>query len=89
MPLDDFLDRAIEGRQRIAQHRRPHRKRRPPAAGEPIRAGHAMAAGETVGQTLMTVAQQVDGEMPDTIQQRPPSGRAVDADQQGRRFILN
>ncbi len=58
--LDDLLDQAIEGRDRIGEDRGASRERGPLRSVEPAGSMHAAVPAEAVGERLMARGEQVD-----------------------------
>ena len=62
VPLDDFLDLAIDRRQRADQKRNAGDSRRPLRTREPIRAFQAAFAGKPFGDIELAGGEDIDSE---------------------------
>jgi hypothetical protein len=83
--LDDLLDQAIEGRDRIGEDRGAGRERGPLRAVEAPRPVHAAVSAEAMGERLMARREQIDRERAGLTQSGERRGRARKADDKRRR----
>ena len=86
MALEQFLDHAVEGDDRVGEQRHAGDQRRPARVGVAFGTLDPLAAGKPLGDAAMVGRQQIDAEGARAGESRISGRTAIDCHQQGRRF---